>query len=257
MASEHDLSGKVALVTGGAGGLGRAVCQTLADAGARVLVVDIDEPAARAVAASIEGEFFAADVSDLDQNHAMVETAITQLGGLDLVHLNAGVSSMFGVDESFDLERYRRVMGINLDGVVFGAHAALAGFERTAGGGAIVATASLAGLTSVPFDPLYAANKHAVVGLARSLGPSLEPRGVRFNAVCPGFAESAIIEPIRGMLAESGVPIIPAQRVADAVLTLFTGTMSGECWFVQAGREPAPFSFRGLPGPRPTEETAQ
>ena len=61
----------------------------------------------------------------------MVDAAMTELGGLDLVHLNAGVSSMFGVDESFDLERYRRVMGINLDGVVFGTHAALAGFERT------------------------------------------------------------------------------------------------------------------------------
>jgi NAD(P)-dependent dehydrogenase (short-subunit alcohol dehydrogenase family) len=257
MAFDHDLRDKVALVTGGAGGLGRAVCRTLAEAGARVLVVDVDEPGGRELAASIDGAFFAADVSDLEQNRAMVEAALTEFGGLDLVHLNAGVSSMFGIDESFDLERYRRVMGINLDGVVFGAHAALAGFQRSGGGGAIVATASLAGLTSVPFDPLYAANKHAVVGLARSLGPALEPHGVRFNAVCPGFAESAIIEPIRGMLAESGIPIIPAQRVADAVLTLLTGTMSGECWFVQAGREPAPFAFRGLPGPRPTQETAQ
>jgi NAD(P)-dependent dehydrogenase (short-subunit alcohol dehydrogenase family) len=257
MAFDHDLRDKVALVTGGAGGLGRAVCRTLAEAGARVLVVDVDEPGGRELAASIDGAFFAADVSDLEQNRAMVEAALTEFGGLDLVHLNAGVSSMFGIDESFDLERYRRVMGINLDGVVFGAHAALAGFQRSGAGGAIVATASLAGLTSVPFDPLYAANKHAVVGLARSLGPALEPHGVRFNAVCPGFAESAIIEPIRGMLAESGIPIIPAQRVADAVLTLLTGTMSGECWFVQAGREPAPFAFRGLPGPRPTQETAQ
>ncbi len=85
------------------------------------------------------------------------------------------------------------------------------------GGGAIVATASLAGLTAVPFDPLYAANKHAVVGLVRSLG-LLEQEGIRVNAVCPGFAESKIIDPIREGLAEAGLPIIPAEQVAATVV---------------------------------------
>jgi NAD(P)-dependent dehydrogenase (short-subunit alcohol dehydrogenase family) len=252
MASEQSLAGKVALVTGGAGGLGRATCRALADAGARVLVVDVDEAGGREVAASVGGEFFRADVTDLEQNHAMVAAARERLGGLHLAHLNAGVSSFFGLDDSFDLDRYRRIMGINLDGVVFGTHAALRVMEP---GAAIVATASLAGLTGVALDPLYAANKHAVVGLARSLGPVLEPRGVRFNAICPGFAESAIIDPIRDTLADAGLPIIPAERVAEAVLTLMTGEMTGECWFVQAGRDPAPFQFRGIPGPRPNQET--
>ncbi len=243
-----ELDGKVALVTGGASGLGRATCVAVAGAGARVLVVDIDEQAGRAVADEIGGEFFAADVSRLEDNREMVRFALERFGALDLVHLNAGVSTGFGVDESFDPDRYRRVMGINLDGVVFGTHAALPALED--GGGAIVATASLAGLTAVPFDPLYAANKHAVVGLARSLGPALAERGVRFNAVCPGFAESKIIAPIRTMLAEMSMPIIPAENVGAAVLALFAGGMTGECWFVQAGREPGPFEFRGLPGPR-------
>ena len=139
-------------------------------------------------------------------------------------------------------------MGINLDGVVFGTVAALPAL-RERGGGSIVATASLAGLTAVPFDPLYAANKHAVVGLARSLGLGLADDGIRFNAICPGFAESGIIEPIRDALVESGTPIIPAETVADAVLALFTGEMSGECWYVQAGREPEAFRFRNIPGP--------
>ena len=257
MAPEPDLRDQVAIVTGGAGGLGRAVCTTLAEAGARVLVVDVDEAGGREVADAVDGAFFAADVSELEQNTAMVDAALHRFGRLDLLHLNAGVATETGLDGSFDLERYRRVMGINLDGVVFGTHAALVAFQQQDRGGAIVATASLAGLTGTPFDPIYSANKHAVVGLARSLGPALEPQGVRFNAICPGFAETAIIEPIREMLAQSGIPIIPPQRVADAVLTLFTGTMTGECWFVQAGREAGPFLFRGLPGPRPTEETAQ
>jgi NAD(P)-dependent dehydrogenase (short-subunit alcohol dehydrogenase family) len=250
MAPDQPLRDQVALITGAAGGLGRATARALAQAGARILAVDINEAGAQEIAIEVGGEAFAADVSDLEQNHAMVDAALERFGRLDLVHLNAGVSSMFGVDETFELEHYRRVMGINLDGVVFGTHAALRGFAA-GDGGAIVATASLAGLTAVPMDPLYAANKHAVVGLARSLGPALEPRRVRFNAICPGFAESSIIDPIRDGLAEAGIPIIPAEHVARGVLTLFTGTMTGECWFVQVGREPASFQFRGIPGPRP------
>jgi NAD(P)-dependent dehydrogenase (short-subunit alcohol dehydrogenase family) len=250
-AGSPDLAGKVALVTGGAGGLGSATARALAAAGARVAVSDID-PAGAEVAAETGGIFVAADVADPDANRDLVERVRRELGGLDLVHLNAGVASGIGLGDDFDLDRYRRVMGINLDGVVLGTVAALPAL-RERGGGAIVATASLAGLTAVPFDPLYAANKHAVVGLARSLGIGLAPEGIRFNAVCPGFAESSIIAPIRDALVESGTPIIPAERVADAVLALFAGEMSGECWYVQPGRPAEPFRFRNLPGPRTGE----
>ena len=133
----------------------------------------------------------------------MVALAVERLGGLDLAYLNAGVATGCGVGEDFDLERYRRAMGVNLDGVVFGMHAVLPAL-RERGGGAIVATASLAGLTGVPLDPLYAANKHGVVGLVRSLGPALSAEGIRVNAVCPGFAESAIIAPFRDALIAGG-----------------------------------------------------
>ncbi len=247
------MEGKVALVTGGANGLGRATCEALAAAGASVLVVDIDEAAGARVAEQVGGEFFAADVSDFDQNKALVAAALERFGGLDCVYLNAGLASGIGVEADFDVEAYRRVMGVNLDGVIFGTHAALPALEAR-GGGAIVATASLAGLTSVPMDPLYAANKHAVVGFVRSLGPALHARGIRLNAVCPGFAESRIIDPIRSGLADAGIPIIPAAKVASAVLELFTGSMNGEAWFVQPGRDAAAFGFRGIPGPR--EESA-
>ena len=247
--SAGQLEGKVAIVTGGAGGLGRATSQALSTAGARVLVADVDDRGGREVAAAVGGEFFAADVSRIEDNKALVEAALDRFGGLDLVHLNAGVTSGCGVEEDFDPERYRRAMGVNLDGVVFGTHAALPAL-RANGGGAIVATASLAGLTGVPLDPFYAASKHAVVGLARSLGPFLVDHGIRFNAVCPGFSESRMIDPVRDQLAQGGIPVIPAESVADAVLCLFSGDMAGECWFVQAGREPGPFMFRGIPGPR-------
>ena len=140
-------------------------------------------------------------------------------------------------------------MGVNLDGVVFGTTAALPAL-RLRGGGAIVATSSLAGLTGTPYDALYSAAKHAVVGLTRSLGPLLAEQGIRFNAICPGFAETAIIEPLREMIAASGVEIIAPEAVAAAVVELFAGDASGECVVIQPGREPLPFAFRGIPGPR-------
>lgn len=250
-----DLRDRVALVTGGASGLGRATCLALAEAGAVVVVADVSEEAGRDVAARVGGQFVACDVSSLEANLDAVAFAQREAGGLDLAFLNAGVATGFGVDESFDLERYRRVMGINLDGVVFGTHAALPAL-RARGGGAIVATASLAGLTGTPMDPLYSANKHAVVGLARSLGPALAPEGIRFNAVCPGFAESALVAPFRQQLVDEGFRIIPAEDVAATVLGLFAGDMAGECWFVQPGRTGV-FRFRNIPGPVQTPPTAE
>lgn len=244
-----ELRDKVALVTGGASGIGRAVATALAEKGALVAIVDLDEEGGAAVASQLDGEFIRADVSDLHQCLHAVEFVSERFGGVDLAHLNAGVSTGCSLAEDFDLDTYRRAMGVNLDGVVFGVHSVLPAL-RARGGGAIVATASLAGLTGMPFDPIYTANKHAVVGLVRALGPVLASEGIRVNAVCPSFAESKIIEPIRDALIAEGLPIIPAQSVAQTVLGLFEGQMSGECWYVQAGRPSEPFKFRGIPGPR-------
>jgi len=241
-------AGRVALVTGAASGLGRATALALAAEGATVVCADVDAGGAEAVGAETGGHAVAGDVADLEADRAMVAFAEERCGGLDLVHLNAGVATGCGVGEDFDLALYRRAMGANLDGVVFGVHAALPALRRR-GGGAIVATASLAGLTGVPYDPLYAANKHAVVGLVRSLAP-LAGEGIRVNAVCPGFAESRIIDPIRDALRDSGLAIIPAETVAGVVLGLLAGEESGQAVVVQPGREPLAFAFRGVPGPR-------
>jgi NAD(P)-dependent dehydrogenase (short-subunit alcohol dehydrogenase family) len=243
-----DLRDKVALVTGGAGGIGRATSLALAEAGAVVVVADLNEQDGAAVAEQVGGHFVRVDVSDLESNKAMVDFAVERAGGLDLAFLNAGVATGCGIGDDFDLALYRRAMGANVDGVVFGTHAVLPAL-RERGGGAIVATSSLAGLTGMPLDVIYTANKHAVVGLVRGLGPALEGEGIRVNAVCPGFAESALVEPLREGLTAAGFEIMPAQNVADVVLQLFRGDMAGECWFVQPGRTGA-FEFRHVPGPR-------
>jgi NAD(P)-dependent dehydrogenase (short-subunit alcohol dehydrogenase family) len=247
------LRDKVALVTGGASGLGRATALALAEAGAEVVVADRDAAGAREVAQRVGGHAVTCDVADLEANRAMARFAVDTCGGLDIAFLNAGVSTGCGLGDDFDLALYRRANGANLDGVVFGTHAVLPAL-RARGGGAIVATASLAGLTGVPMDPIYAANKHAVVGLARSLGDALAADGITYNAICPGFAESRIVDPLREHLAAAGVTLIPAEVVADTVLRIVDGGGTGEAWFVQPGREPAPFRFRNVPGPgRPAE----
>jgi NAD(P)-dependent dehydrogenase (short-subunit alcohol dehydrogenase family) len=244
----RDLRDRVAIVTGGASGLGAATCLALAEAGAQVVVADLDEDRGRAVAERVGGAFRRTDASDPEENRALAAFALETYGAIDLVHLNAGIATGCGVDESFDLERYRRAMGVNLDGVVFGVHAVLPHLRGRRG--AIVATASLAGLTGVPYDPIYAANKHGVIGLVRSLGPALAGDGVRINAVCPGFADTPIVDDIREGLAEAGMPLIDPRVVAGTVVHLFSCDTSGEAWFVQPGREPAPFAFRNIPGPR-------
>ncbi len=242
---------KTAIVTGAAGGIGEGTARALAARGATVLIADVDERGA-GVAGEIGGIFVEADVSEYETNLRLVEVAIEETGRLDLVHLNAGIASGVSLGADFDPVAYRRAMSINLDGVAYGIAASLPALRQ--GGGSIVASASLAGLTAVPVDPIYAANKHGVVGMVRSLGPGLASEGVRINAVCPGFADTAIISSFKEALVGGGLPIIPVAAVVDAVIALFEGEMAGECWYVQAGRPAEAFAFRNVPGPRTGED---
>ena len=240
---------RAALITGGASGFGAEVARQLARRGDDVVLLDVDEDGGQRVADELGGVFLRCDVSDYDQVMASTAEAEKALGRLDLFFLNAGVATGCGIDADFDVVSYRRAMGINVDGIVYGVHAALPALRRR-GGGAIVCTASLAGLTGVPFDPVYGANKHAVVGLVRALGPALAPQDITINAFCPGFAETRIIEPIKAMLAQSGVPIIPVETAGAAVLQAFDGADTGQAYLLQAGRDPVRYLFRGVPGPQ-------
>jgi NAD(P)-dependent dehydrogenase (short-subunit alcohol dehydrogenase family) len=247
MVDADRIDGSVALVTGGAGGIGAAVAERLAGLGARVVVADLDGAAAAAVADRIGGRAVRCDVGRFDDNLAAVATAVDAYGGLDVVALNAGVSTGYGPD--LDLASYRRAIAVNLDGVVFGAHAARPAL-RARGGGDIVATASLAGLDPTPLDPIYSANKAAVVGLVRALGPAWAGDGIRVNALCPGFTDTPMVDPLRHALTKAGMPLMPADSVVDAFLAALTGGRTGECWFVQFGRAPEPFRFPRVPGIR-------
>jgi NAD(P)-dependent dehydrogenase (short-subunit alcohol dehydrogenase family) len=209
-----------AVVTGAAGGIGRALVGLLEAEGCAVRGLDLTS---------------GFDVSDSD--------AWTDVEPADLVCLNAGVLAR----GDGSLEDYRRILGVNVDGVVFGIRALAPRMER---GSAFVVTASLAGLVPMPSDPLYVLTKHAVVGYARTMAEVLEPRGIRVNLVCPGIVRTPMTAPEQERLDAAGFPLLEPAQVADAILLAARSELTGQAWVCQPGREPVLFRFPGVPGPR-------
>jgi len=241
-----DLTGKAALVTGGASGIGAATVRRLAKAGVVVAICDRDEDAARALAEQVGGLALPGDISDLDTMTMAVEIAEDSFGRLNLVLLNAGITGGQSGLENLDIAAFRQIMGVNVDHVVFGLTAAVPALRR-AGGGNIVVTASLAGLMPLPADPLYTLTKHAVVGYVRAVAPTLAEEQIVVNAICPGFTDTPLLAHVRDQFGD--FPLLSAEDVADSIDAVLDRGQPGECWYVQPGREPAPYGFRGVPGP--------
>jgi NAD(P)-dependent dehydrogenase (short-subunit alcohol dehydrogenase family) len=238
------------LITGGASGIGLAAARRLSAEGAQIVITDVQAKLGEEAAAEVGGVFHSLDVSDRQQWAAAVRVALDAFGRLDVVLLNAGIALGEPDPLKVDAAAYRRIMGVNVDGVVFGVQA-VAPALGDSGGGAIVATASLGGLTPMPTDPVYSLTKHAVVAFVRSAAPALAERGITFNAVCPGFTETPLLnEEFQRLVTSMAVPLISAEAVADAISQILASGDTGQAWYVQAGREPAPYQFRGVPGPK-------
>ena len=247
--------GAVALITGAGGGIGAAVARACAARGDRVVIADIDAENGRSVAQELDGIFVMTDVTDPGASMAAVEAAEGSFGRLDLVMLNAGIGLLEGPLERIPLDVYRKMIAVNIDGVFFGLQAAVPALRR-AGGGSIVATASLAGLVPTPPTPIYGLTKHAVVGLVRSAAISLAEQGISLSAIAPGFADTAIIARDLHKFQEANFPLLTADEVAAVVLKAFDGP-AGAVWPIQPGRESEPYAFRGVPGPRAEGFTGQ
>ena len=226
------MRGKVALVTGAAQGIGAEVCRQLAAAGARVVVMDINAASGEALAQEVGGVFVPCNVAEPDSWKQAVQTCIDRVGIPDFAHLNAGVMSVGANDaflsiEQLPIENYRRIVGVNLDGVVFGLQALLPHMRER--GGAITVTASIAGMMALPIDPMYSATKHAVIGLVRSVAQSLEQSlgqsSVRVNAICPGGVDTAIVP---AALRASDMAMMSTSEIAREVVDLLARGESGE-----------------------------
>ncbi|WP_033290700.1 SDR family oxidoreductase [Amycolatopsis jejuensis] len=237
----------VAVVTGGAGGIGRETARLLASSGRHVVVADLDGDAAEVVASEVGGTAVAVDVGDV-RAWSRVDAVLRRLDRpVDAVVLNAGVALGEADLLEVDLAAYRRIWPVNVDGVVFGLRT-LVPFLTRSHGHAVV-TASLAGLTAVPFDPVYAMTKHALIGLVRSYAPTLAARNVGLHAVCPGLVDTELLGAARSELAELEFPLIAASDVAAALTSCALGTGAGEVVVCQPGRAPVPYRFAGIPGP--------
>src|SRR5262249_21330293 len=208
-------------------GIGRAPARRRRQEGRTVVVVDRDAAAGERVATELGGRFLAADVGSPDDWTRVVQATAAAEGGLDVVHLNAGVTTGEGDLERLTDEQYRRIMGANVDGVVFGMRAVLP-LLRKGGGGAIVATASLAGLIAFPPDPIYDLTKHAVIGLVRSVAPAVAAHGITVNAVCPGIVDTPLVgDEAKAFLRQAAFPLIPPEDIAEAVFVAATGAETG------------------------------
>ncbi len=211
--------------------------------GAHVLALDVQDAEAMLSAdtATCPGtvSFLRCDVSRID-DWSRVAQRVQQIGAPTHIHLNAGIQiappeaplSEYQF-EAMQLERYRRMMGVNVDGVVFGLQALL---PLCQSGAAIVVTSSLAGITPYSVDPLYAMSKHAVSGLVRSLGPTLEQRGIKINAICPGGIDTAIIphaqrnQPTRDNTPVDTTSLMTPEHIAEEVLYLMSVRETGKTW---------------------------
>ena len=245
------------VVTGAASGIGAASARRLARDGLAVVCCDVADDAGRAVAETVGGTFVHLDVSD---DAAWDELVARLSGGEDRTVgalLNAGVLSAPDPTDFLAVPwaRLERVRGVNLDGVLLGVRA-LAPLIARSGGGAIVATASLAGLGPYEHDPMYAATKHAVVGFVRSAAPQLAARGVRLHAICPGGVDTALLtSEQKARIEADGRPMLDPAEVADAVAALLAADEAGLVHTIVAGRGAQRYEFRGVPGPRGSRST--
>ena len=223
------LDGKTVLVTGGSSGIGKACAARYRAEGATVFVADLNPRSS---------DELALDVGDPVAWAALIES----LPPLDVVHLNAGILTpdrTIGEGATLPLtditdDAYRSIMGANVDGVFFGARAVLASMAER-GRGDIIVTASIAGLMGLGGDIAYTTTKHAVVGLVKALGATLEQQGLDIcvSALCPGFVDTPLIAgTVKELVTAFGLPVIEADRVAEAAMQILNVRANGSQWIV-------------------------
>lgn len=202
------LSGRAALITGGAGSIGLASARALAGEGASVMLVDLDAAALERAAGELESDavaWQAADVTDSEQMQAAVRATVERFGRLDIAFANAGVAGVIAPVTEYPVDEFERVMAVNVRGSFLVAKHALAVMEP---GGSLIINSSVVGLTSDRGIAGYATSKHAVVGLMRTAAKEMAPKGIRVNTIHPGptdneFQHAIEIEAIGASREES------------------------------------------------------
>lgn len=226
---EH--AGRVAFVTGAGAGIGAACARLLSASGARVVLADHDADAAKKVAAEIEATggdalVVAVDVADPEAVSTAVQTAYELHGRLDLAVNNAGVAPVRAPLEDVSLADWDRVIAVNLSGVFYSMRAQIPAMLAS-GGGSIVNMASVLGMVGLQGTPAYVAAKHGVIGLTKVAALDNATRGIRVNAVAPGFIDTAMVRAQRGArFFQPTNRLGTAEEVAEVVAFLLSDRAS-------------------------------
>jgi NAD(P)-dependent dehydrogenase (short-subunit alcohol dehydrogenase family) len=253
------LDGRVAVVTGAAGVIGRATLRKLAERGARIVAVDRPGSDLKAaigdLPASAEALALSADVGEEDEVADYVRAAVDRFGTIDVFYNNAGIEGEVRPITAYPLEAFRRVLDVNVVGVFLGMKHVLPVMLKQ-NKGSIINTASIAGLIGSPHIAVYSASKHAVIGLTRSAAWECTGTGVRVNCVCPGLIDSRMLSAILDGRSSGNAPTphekiverIPARRLGQASevasIVAFLASdeasyVSGSAYTVDGGRTAA------------------
>jgi NAD(P)-dependent dehydrogenase (short-subunit alcohol dehydrogenase family) len=252
-----DFTDKVAVITGGGGGIGRATALAFAKAGAKVIVVDSDAASGEATAGIIkqqggEAKFIAADVTKSADVANYVKETLDTYGRIDCFFNNAGIEGKVAFTADYDEAMFDQVIGVNVKGVFLGLRHVLPVLLKQKSG-AVVNTASVAGLVATPGMPAYVASKHAVIGLTKTAAGECARQGVRVNAVCPGPVDTRMIHSLEqqlnpknpdavGRRYQSVIPsgrYTTAEEIANMVLFLssdLASNITGAQYVVDGGR---------------------
>lgn len=247
------LAGRVAVVTGGASGIGLASVRRLAADGAQVVAVDIN-PAGEVKASRAGARFVRADVGDAAGWDRIVQQSLELTGAIDIALLNAAVPLFEPDILAVSAEALERAISVNVKGVVLGIQA-IAPHMQAHGGGDIVITSSLAGLMAYGADPVYAMTKHGVVGLARSVARALQAARIRVNTVCPGPVDTPLLPAdVRASVEAAGLRPLDPSEVADAIIEVIAAARAGSISVVLPGRPVTEYEFAPVSRPVPTTE---